>query len=97
MEPIILTARKEPFDNPDWTFELKFDGFRGIADTVRGRMLSENCNHMKRYNALLAGLPGGCVFNGEIVVLDRAGRPQFNALMFRRRQPVYVALQLAVL
>jgi bifunctional non-homologous end joining protein LigD len=77
MEPIILTVLKEPFDNLDWTFELKFDGFKGIADTVR--LLSENSNHMKRYNALLAGLPGGCVFNGEIVVLDRAGRPQFNA------------------
>ena len=33
MEPIIPIVK--PFDHPDWTLELKFDGFRGLADTVR--------------------------------------------------------------
>ena len=82
---------QRPFDHPDWTFELKFDGFRGMADTVRGRMLSKNGHHMKWYDTLVASLPGGCVFDGEITVLDREGRPRFNALLFRRRPPVYVA------
>jgi hypothetical protein len=26
----------EPFDNPAWLFDLKLDGFRGIADTIDG-------------------------------------------------------------
>ena len=30
--------RAEPFDHPDWLFEVKFDGFRAAADTVRGRL-----------------------------------------------------------
>ena len=84
MEPIIPIFRREPFDDPAWTFELKYDGFRGIADTVNGRMLSKNLNPMWRYQSLLQGLPSGCVFDGEIAVLDEAGRPRFNALLFHR-------------
>ena len=46
MEPIIPIVRKEPFDDPAWLFDLKLDGFRGIADTISGRMLSKNSNRM---------------------------------------------------
>jgi hypothetical protein len=42
IEPIIPVVRREPFDDPGRLFELKRDGFRGIADTVNGRMLSKN-------------------------------------------------------
>jgi ATP-dependent DNA ligase len=42
MDPIIPQWRKEPLDHPEWTFELKYDGFRGLADTINGRMLSKN-------------------------------------------------------
>jgi len=44
MQPIIPIRRKDPFDDPSWLFELKLDGFRGIADTIQGRMLSKNLN-----------------------------------------------------
>jgi bifunctional non-homologous end joining protein LigD len=91
MQLIIPIVRREPFDDPEWSFELKYDGFRGLADTVHGRMLSKNRNHLKLYDALLSCLPSGCIFDGEIVALDEAGRPRFNWLMFRRRAPVYVA------
>jgi bifunctional non-homologous end joining protein LigD len=91
MLPILPVVRKDPFSDPAWSFELKYDGFRGLADTVRGRMLSKNDYHLKRYDALLDSLPPGCVFDGEIAVLDGEGRPHFNALLFRRRPPVYVA------
>jgi ATP-dependent DNA ligase len=30
----------EPFDDGGWLFELKFDGFRAAADTIRGRLIS---------------------------------------------------------
>ena len=74
MQPIIPIRRKEPFDDPAWLFELKLDGFRGLADTVRGRMLSKNLNPLKRFRHLLDALPRGFVFDGEIVALDGDGR-----------------------
>src|SRR5260370_21280673 len=61
----------EPFDDPAFLFELKYDGFRGIADTIRGRMLSKGKNRMNRFEGLLQILPEGCVFDGEIVAPDQ--------------------------
>ena len=92
--PIIPKLRREPFDDPGWTFELKYDGFRALADTVNGRMISKRGHRMSRFEALLATLPPGCVLDGEIAVLDDTGRPRFLDLMFRRQTPVYVAFDL---
>jgi bifunctional non-homologous end joining protein LigD len=89
--PIVPAARREPFDDPAWTFELKFDGFRALADTTTGWMLSRRGNRMHRFEALLAQLPAGCILDGEIVALDDEGHPRFHDLMFARRPPVYVA------
>jgi ATP-dependent DNA ligase len=71
------TQRAEPFDHADWVFEAKFDGFRAATDTVRGRLISRNGNRMQRFEVLDL-LPKGHVFDGELVVLDDAGRPLFN-------------------
>src|SRR5205823_9707182 len=38
--------------------------------------------------------PAGCVFDGEIVVLDTDGRPAFNRLLFGRGEPQYVAFDI---
>ena len=70
--------RPEPFDHSHWLFELKFDGFRAAADTVRGRLISRNGDRLRRYEGVLDLLPKGCVFDGEFVVLDDAffGKPK---------------------
>ena len=83
--------RAEPFDDPAWGFELKFDGFRCIADTLDQRLVSKHQNRMRRFEPLVGTLPYGYVFDGEIVCLDETGRPSFNDLLFRKREPVYVA------
>jgi hypothetical protein len=44
MRPIIPAIRREPFHDPAWLFDLKLDGFRGLTDTIRGKMLSKNGN-----------------------------------------------------
>jgi hypothetical protein len=40
VQPIIPISSKEPFDDPDWLFEFKYDGFRGLlyAGEVRIRV-----------------------------------------------------------
>jgi bifunctional non-homologous end joining protein LigD len=94
--PIIPAVRRDPFDDPAWLFDLKFDGFLGIADTVERRMLSKNGYRLTRFERLLDALPVGCVFDGEIVPLDDGGRPVFNDLMFGRRAPTYVAFDVLI-
>ena len=37
VQPIIPTWRKEPFDDPEWLFEFKYDGFRGLCYLEPGR------------------------------------------------------------
>lgn len=69
-------------DYPEWVFEPKFDGFRAVADTVRSRLISRNCRAMPRFARVLDLLPKGYIFDGELVVLDATGWPQFNALLF---------------
>jgi len=94
MLPLINPVRRaEPFDHPGWLFEAKFDGFRAAAD-VRGQLISRNGNRMKRFEQVLDLLPQGHVLDGELVVLDDAGRPLFNKLLFGDRRPTYVAFDL---
>jgi len=49
---------------------------------------------MKRFEGVLDLLPKGHIFDGELVVLDDAGRPLFNELLFGRRRPTFVAFDL---
>ncbi len=34
IEPILLERRPQPFSNPDWVFEPKYDGFSIRAGTI---------------------------------------------------------------
>jgi ATP-dependent DNA ligase len=44
-QPIIPTWRKEPFGNPDWLFDFKYDGFRALCylEQARCRLISLQC------------------------------------------------------
>src|SRR6266567_8215087 len=96
MKPIIPVVRKDPFDDPAFLFEIKLDGFRALADTIAGRLISKNGNALKRFASVLDTLPNGYIFDGEIVALDDDGRPMFNDLMFGRREPVFVPFDVLV-
>jgi bifunctional non-homologous end joining protein LigD len=81
-----LRLVKEPFDHPDYIFELKHDGFRAIAyiDSGECRVESRNLRSLpvKLLRASLGALPvSSAILDGEIVVLDAKGVSQFNALL----------------
>ena len=100
IEPLSLTRVPEPFDDPDWVFEIKHDGFRGIAYVADKtcRLVSRNANVFKKFNALsdvLAKLQvQNAIIDGEVACIDANGVSQFNELMFRPGMPYFYAFDL---
>jgi len=62
VQPIIPTWRKEPFDDPEWLFEFKYDGFRGLCylEPGRCRFISRNRNMITRFATRLPTKLVGC-------------------------------------
>jgi ATP-dependent DNA ligase len=101
VQPIIPTWKKEPFDDPEWLFDFKYDGFRGLCYIEQGRccFLSRNGNVLTRFEALgdqLAALLqiDEAIIDGEVVAVDETGRPQFYDLLRRTQPPAYAAFDL---
>src|SRR5688572_7168394 len=84
----MLSPRAAPFNRPGWIFELKYDGFRVLADRREGRprLMSRRGNDLiacyPEISAALLELPE-MVMDGELVVLDAHGKSRFEPL--RRR------------
>lgn len=77
------------FDDPDWLFELKHDGFRALAyfEEGRCRLVSRHRNTYKSFETLSKALRGlrakNGILDGEIVCLDSEGQSQFKELLYR--------------
>ncbi|PYI37268.1 ATP-dependent DNA ligase [Arthrobacter psychrolactophilus] len=84
-------TRKDLDPEKSWSHEMKWDGMRAIAGVVGGKVLlaSRNGNDVTaQYPELqeLAALAAdGSVFDGEIVALNAAGRPDFGLLQTRMK------------
>jgi bifunctional non-homologous end joining protein LigD len=95
-----LTRVAKPFDDPDYIFELKHDGFRAIAyiEDSTCRLVSRNLNHFKSFDLLKKSLDKlpvqNAILDGEVVCLDSNGVSQFNELMSRKGKPVFYAFDL---
>ncbi|MFC8302732.1 ATP-dependent DNA ligase [Specibacter sp. NPDC057265] len=89
--PMLATAGSHVDPERTWSFEMKWDGIRAIAGVREGavRYMSRNGNDLTRqYPELqeLAALAGeGMVVDGEIVALNKAGRPDFGLLQSRMK------------
>ena len=97
-----LAVRREPFDSPEFIFELKYDGFRALAliESSSCRLVSRKAYVYKSFPGLcasLAQLPHEAILDGEIVCLDRDGRPQFDQLFYRRGEPYFYAFDVPYL
>jgi len=85
----MLAQPGEPFDSPDYLYEIKWDGTRTLAFIEDGsyRLLNRRRLDMKeRYPdlAFLKDLPPGTVLDGEVVVL-KGGKPDFGLLESREQ------------
>ncbi|MCW3115523.1 MAG: ligase [Segetibacter sp.] len=94
-EPMNCTLIRQPFNDPGWTFEVKLDGYRIIAikkgDDIKLYSRS-SLNYSKYYAAVIEALKDvqhDVVLDGEIVVLDDKGRPNFDLLQkYKEGMPI---------
>jgi bifunctional non-homologous end joining protein LigD len=91
--PMVAKLVKEPFDREGWFFELKWDGFRAIAETSTNgdpKLYSRRHNSFsKRFPLIvdaLAELKTPAILDGEICALDDKGFPRFEWLVNRGPQ-----------
>jgi bifunctional non-homologous end joining protein LigD len=86
LRPMLATLTDKPFDDPNWIFETKWDGFRAIALAAPGRasLYSRNGNDVSNkfptICAALAAIKQEAVLDGELVALDAHGRSRFQLL-----------------
>ena len=98
VEPILLTPRREPFNDPGWLFEPKYDGYRGLLYVTRHGCYfrSKRGNILKRFEELCywvrEELPvKEAILDGEVVALDSEGRQNFRDLAAGRGNLHYAA------
>jgi len=84
--PMLATLVDEPFDDNEWVFERKWDGFRLITEKCGPTVTLWSRNGIDvtaRYAVLLPALQkieGSCVLDGELCALDAHGRSRFQLL-----------------
>lgn len=87
---MLLDERPIDYEAPGWLFEIKYDGYRLLAEFGDGscKLKSRNgANATKWFPELydaLSRVPGGpYLVDGEVCVLDDLGRSDFDALHAR--------------
>lgn len=92
MTPMLATLIDEPFDEKGWIFEIKWDGYRALAEKEKDvHLVSRNQKLFRQFptiNEELKKLPGKWVLDGEIVILDKKGRSHFQLLQNYQRKKV---------
>ena len=88
----LVSTSSFPFSSPDWLYELKFDGYRALA--LRDgdvRLVSRHGRDLTaafpEVSFAISTLSPGTALDGEIVVLDPQGRPQFHHISAWRSSP----------
>lgn len=86
IKPMLATLVDEPFDNPDWSYEVKWDGYRALAYINKGKVSLSSRNNKsfsEKYYPIASALEKwnkDAVLDGEIVVIGKDGKSNFSAL-----------------
>jgi bifunctional non-homologous end joining protein LigD len=90
VEPMLATLGEHPFSDPNWLFEIKWDGVRASARIEDGALTLRSrtgTDITKRYPELCsfrqAFAASQAIIDGEIVALDAHGHSDFERLQER--------------
>lgn len=83
---------ERPFSRSGWVFELKYDGFRALVERKNGeaRIAYRSGRGVTaifpEIASAVTALPFDVILDGEIVIVDENGHPDFNALQRRAQR-----------
>ena len=86
VKPMLATLVNEPFDDPDWIYEVKWDGYRAVSYINKGTVSISSRNNKSfegKYYPIAAVMEKwsiNAVLDGEIVVIGKEGKANFSAL-----------------
>ena len=90
INPMLAALVDDPFSNPEWIFETKWDGFRSVCFIKKGkaRFVSRNQLEMTQQYPELANIAKQveskeAILDGEIVAIDKKGTSRFQ--IYNRR------------
>ena len=90
IDPMLATLVAAPFDDPDWLFEVKWDGFRveAVVDGSQVRLWTRGEQDAARYFGSFLEPPSWiavrrAIVDGEVIALDDHGEPDFALLQAR--------------
>ncbi|MFL5789826.1 MAG: DNA ligase D [Flavisolibacter sp.] len=93
IKPMLATLVNQPVeDDKDWYYEMKWDGFRALSYLNKGNVnicSRNNKSFNEKFYPLYNELKKwkiNAVFDGEIVVLDKNGLPDFSGLQLWRSE-----------
>lgn len=93
VRPMLCTLVEESFDNADWLFEVKWDGYRAVASKkhdhllLYSRMGTDFAEKFAPVTEALRTLTHDVILDGEVVVVDNEGSPHFEWLQDWHRNP----------
>lgn len=90
IKPMLATLVDEPFEDPRWIYEIKWDGYRALTflDDGKLRFVSRNGNDLTGAYPELHDIAGNIraantIVDGEICALDAEGRSSFSLMQQR--------------
>ncbi len=86
IQPMLATLSKKTFDNPQWIYEIKWDGYRVIGHILnhQAQLYSRNgISFNDKFRIIaeeLSRVSQDVVLDGEVVLVDNRGIPHFQML-----------------
>lgn len=86
IKPMLCYTVDSSFDKKGWIFEVKWDGYRAISHIEKGHVSLYSRNFLafeKKFPTVvkaLSKISANVVLDGEIVIMDKEGKSQFQEL-----------------